>query len=608
MSPTTIPGNFVIQSPAANDPLLDLNTQPSLDLQFATSKTLDDRVSGLPLVDLQRDVSSGKSAGTYVDSTGVIRTSKVNLNTYSEDATVWDYNLVTAPTAPTSDVISPAGLQSSFKLLETTNTGEHYFRLANTVVTSGSIYTQSIYIKPTLGRTKIRVYNFAQNNLVFIWDLVNNLEVSAAGGTSYSASSTAVGDGWYRFVFTDEATSVNFRSSFMTVTDSNQFNFAGDTTKGFYVTGAQLEEGSTASPYIKTTNLPSAAPRFDHDPTTNASLGLLVEESRTNLFTYSEEFDNWGLSGIKPFGVGGSIVDAILSPDNQNSADKIVENNANAIHAVTKTSVITPTVSTAYTVSVFVKAAERSKLQIKMYGSFTVDPVVNFDLTGNTAAVAQGSVNNESITPAGGNWYRCSFSSTANNTNPLSVQFLLRNDAGSVFYQGDDASGIYLWGAQLEEGFPISYIPTSGSTVTRAADVASITGSNFSRWYNQSEGTVFTDKTFTINNGHTYYFTDSTLTTNRFRLQGITHSGNNSSDGSFFQASVAGNKTAIGLQTDNVSVNGGTPDTSFTLPSSLDRLFIGRHATVSSYLNGHIARLTYYPYRLPDATLQEITS
>ena len=85
MSPTTIPGTFILQSPASNDPLLDLNTQPSLDLQFATGKTLDDRVSGLPLVNHQRDASSGKSAGTYVGSDGLIKTSVVNLKTYSND-------------------------------------------------------------------------------------------------------------------------------------------------------------------------------------------------------------------------------------------------------------------------------------------------------------------------------------------------------------------------------------------------------------------------------------------------------------------------------------------------------------------------------------------
>jgi hypothetical protein len=55
-----------------------------------------------------------------------------------------------------------------------------------------------------------------------------------------------------------------------------------------YAWGAQLEEGTTATPYIKTTSQALAAPRFDHDPVTKESLGLLVEEARTNLLAYSE--------------------------------------------------------------------------------------------------------------------------------------------------------------------------------------------------------------------------------------------------------------------------------------------------------------------------------
>ena len=52
----------------------------------------------------------------------------------------------------------------------------------------------------------------------------------------------------------------------------------------------------------------------------------------------------------------------------------------------------------------------------------------------------------------------------------------------------------YVWGAQIEEGsFATSYIPTASSSVTRAADVAEITGTNFSSFYNQSEGTVFAE-------------------------------------------------------------------------------------------------------------------
>ena len=414
------------------------------------------------------------------------------------------------------------------------------------------------------------------------------------------------------------------------VVPSLDLRFAESKTLNDHITGQNLitfsrVDATTCATYVDSNGIIQTAaanvPRFDHDPANNnASLGLLIEESGTNLFTYSEEFDNWGLSGIKPFGVGGSIVDAILSPDNQNSADKIVENNANAIHAVTKTSVITPTVSTAYTVSVFVKAAERSKLQIKMYGSFTVDPVVNFDLTGNTAAVAQGSVNNESITPAGGNWYRCSFSSTANNTNPLSVQFLLRNDAGSVFYQGDDASGIYLWGAQLEAGgsFPTSYIPTTNGAVTRAADVASITGSNFSGWYNQSAGTMFSNVTaYSGSQWRSGLVMDSVIGATT-RIQIIHES---TQDRLFYGAAnqaitpnvPTGQQFKSVWSTNGSSLfaasNGSSVVTLAQTPAqTMNGLGVGSLLGVAgTFGSGHISRLTYFPERLPDATLQAIT-
>ena len=67
---------------------------------------------------------------------------------------------------------------------------------------------------------------------------------------------------------------------------------------------------------------------------------------------------------------------------------------------------------------------------------------------------------------------------------------------GTVTYDGNGTSGIYLWGAQLEEGaFPSSYIPTTTAAATRSADVASITGTAFSGWYRQDEGTFYGEAT-----------------------------------------------------------------------------------------------------------------
>ena len=117
---------------------------------------------------------------------------------------------------------------------------------------------------------------------------------------------------------------------------------------------------------------------------------------------------------------------------------------------------------------------------------------------------------NAICTPVGNGWVRCVLYGQAPSIGGTSVRSILQLSNGSSnTYQGDGTSGVYLWGAQLEESpYPTSYIPTTGSTVTRAADVsssasvtraadvASITGTNFSSWYNNTEGTFFTDMAY----------------------------------------------------------------------------------------------------------------
>jgi hypothetical protein len=207
-------------------------------------------------------------------------------------------------------------------------------------------------------------------------------------------------------------------------------------------------------------------------------------------------------------------------------------------------------------------------------------------------------------TDAGNGWWRCQLTLTPTGT-------ILFNWRVGNYNTGD----IYLWGAQVEAGsFPTSYIPTTASTVTRAADVASITGTNFSSWYNQSEGTVFVDfQTYGTSTQQIIALTAGSSNSTRWGIWNnqlyIAQSG--SQYFSSLTPSTSPTKTAFAVASnDAIGASNGSltaQDTTVILPTP-DNASIGRTAASQDLLNGHIARLTYYPYRLADATLQEITS
>jgi hypothetical protein len=618
---TLVPQHIILQSPASNDPLLDLNTQPSLDLQFATGKTLDDRVSGNNLVTFSR-----ASTGTYVGSDGLIKTSPVNLLTYSNLITSanWTFSRLSAPTSATTEIDSPVSGSSVFKLLETTDTGEHYFRKTSAVpIASSTTVTTSLYINTSLGRSKVRVYSFALNNLTFIWDLVNNAEISLTGGTSATVESTPIGNNWYRLKWTDIATANNdFKPSIMSVTDSNQFSFAGDTSKGFYITGYQIEEGSTATTYIPTTTSASGAPRFDHDPVTGESLGLLIEESRTNLAKYSEPDDRstssvsgeWNSSDLDP----NTEITKVEGPDGvSNSASEMQLKTGSGIDTFLYRVPVTSGAS--YTFSAWVKLGTATNFTLHVNDTLAWDSVPD----GRYSFDVNDGLNTNTFV-------KVSHTFTAPSNGIVNVH--IGRHGGTAPVQQTQGT-VTVWGCQLELGaFSSSTIITSGSTVTRAADVASITGTNFSSWFNPSEGTIYSkaigspQTTTTTNTGSGYpyiYSIDSSLSN---RLIGSRSAGvNNGSWAAYAQPPASFSYvTSSNFNTQQVSHKVGGSYTSSTYVafadgavgssitpgtnnSALLRLSIGSGID-GGFWGGHIARLAYYPYRLADATLQEITS
>lgn len=182
---------------------------------------------------------------------------------------------------------------------------------------------------------------------------------------------------------------------------------------------------------------------------------------------------------------------------------------------------------------------------------------------------------------------------------------------------------------QLEQGaFATSVIPTTTTTVTRAADVASITGSSFLSWYNQTEGAVFVEA-----------LKANAIPAGAFNALAQISDGTNNNSNVIFQYQSGGNKInysgissgvtewnldsastivatstvakvagAYALNNIAFSVNAATPltDTSALLPIGTD-MYIGNGNGSDNFYNGTIKRLTYWPTRLSNEVLQQIT-
>ena len=362
----------------------------------------------------------------------------------------------------------------------------------------------------------------------------------------------------------------------------------------------------------------SNLPRFDYDPATLAPKGLLIEEQRTNLLTYSEDFGN--VIWIKTR--ASVTTNATVSPDGTLSADKLVEDTtASNSHYLLQPSAVTS--GSTYSVSVYAKAGERQFIQI-------VTANVNMGLTGICCAdLVNGTVQSNAnyisaeIKPVNNGWFRVTAVMVPSTTglNPQ-IRLSATNTLSLASYSGDGVSGVYLWGAQTELGaFPTSYIPTTSATVTRAADNASMVGTNFSSWYNQSEGAFVTSSIGSSASGLIVSANKGT-TAERVQVSYGSSSGGNINltvtDGGVLQAQpLIGsitptnlNKIAATYKLDDfaLSVNGITPavDTLGNIPTP-DRLTIGMSGAGVIQINGWIQSIKYYPRRLANGDLQRLT-
>jgi len=230
-------------------------------------------------------------------------------------------------------------------------------------------------------------------------------------------------------------------------------------------------------------------PRIDF---TNDSKGaLLLEPSRTNLLTYSEAFDNaaWDKSG-------SSVTSDFVSPKGDLSAFKLVEDTSTAAHML-QTSSYSFVSTNSYSFSVRAKSLNRG-LQINMGGGINVacfncltgevtfegvDNIYFTNMTAKTRTMADG-------------WFEFSASFDCILSVASKVRLVMLPTPTTITnnpsYTGDGTSGIYIWGAQLEQGsYATSYIPTQGSIGTRVAETCSGAGND--QVFNDSEGVIYVE-------------------------------------------------------------------------------------------------------------------
>ena len=555
------------------------------------------------------------SAGTYVNSAGLVALTPAsrNLLTFTQefDTAAW---AKTAATVTANAATAPDGTPTADKLVENSATSTHYL-LRN--ITSSGTNTFSFYAKAA-ERSQVGMY-VSGSEVGVGFNLLTGAVISITNWTNGSPLATsivAVGDGWYRCSVTVSGgvTQVLFGPA-----ASGAGNYTGDGTSGVFIWGAQLEQASAATTYTR--NFGGVyPPRFDYDPVTLAPKGLLIEEQRTNLLTYSEQFDNAAWTKLR----ATVTANATTSPDGTTNADQLLDTAVAGTHVAIQT--ITKAASAiTYAATVFAKQSTLTKGELRFSDQAGNGVRCTFDVAagtvGSAAAFGTGfTASSSAITALSNGWYRITLIGTTNTATTLGHEVYLADATGNTSYTGTGTGGLFVWGAQLEAGaFATSYIPTVASQVTRTADQTTIDAPNFAPWYNQSEGTFVISMDCPANGVRTEMSVDDGTVNNMFRMRSQVTDP-------FFIARVGGANVVVldaGTITANttytqanayavnnygVSVNGGAAVTSVSgAVPTVNRMTIGWES-VGNYLNGHIRSIRYYPTRLSDAQLAVLSA
>ena len=622
-------------------------TRPSLLLDFSNQTVLDPRVT------------FARTTTAYYYDNKSAALAEQNLLTYSNTLTnaAW---LASGVGTPVLNATDPTGTASgAYTLTASISSAPHTLQTTSTVAIGSTTYTVSAYLQAgTSNFASLTVCGSSSSNWATVtFNLtsgsvgIGKTQSGGGGGLTYVTSSalfTQVGStNWWRCSFqvtsTIAAAQVVMQINSVAAPTYGSYGFetwlaAGET---ILVYGVQLEQAKNLTTYTPTvytattsavvnTYTPTLqvaainSPRFDYNPTTRESLGLLLEQASTNVMLYSADYTqaNWTKNAVT------ITPTADISPDGSQNASLIVLGLTSVAHNIVQTFTYT---AATYTQSAYIKFYGQQFVQIYTNAAAGA-AYCNFDLINGIAGTAAGGGSPvPNIQNVGNGWYRIALTFTAaagaagfyvHASNSLTA-------GNSPAFAGNGFNGYLVWGAQVELApSATSYIATVASAQTRTVDAASMTGTNFSSWYNYSGGTVYVEAAsgnfsattlpyvLAIGDGSSantvaiYYSSSGVGTQVRVNSVGLQNAivalpaaiANNTFYKTAYYYSTAGTGVSSAGQTAT------TTSTSVSMPAANQLNIANTGYLVGAPINGRIKKFAYYPLALTNTQIQSLSA